>query len=96
MLVDCCLDERAWNPYYALLALRLCGGGGGGGPGEGGGGSLGRAHRVTLQYCLWDKFKELEVGWSWWGLTEHKGEPGAVCKAWCKTRHRSVPVRPCQ
>ncbi|KXZ45420.1 hypothetical protein GPECTOR_55g326 [Gonium pectorale] len=65
VLVDCCLAEKAWNPYYALLALRLCGGGGGGaaggGGGGGGGGSAGRAQRVTVQYCLWDKFKEIET-----------------------------------
>ncbi|GLC58960.1 hypothetical protein PLESTB_001421700 [Pleodorina starrii] len=62
VLVDCCLGEKAWNPYYAFLALRLCGGcgGGEGGGGGGGGGSVGRAHRVTMQYCLWDKLKEVE------------------------------------
>ncbi|EFJ47843.1 hypothetical protein VOLCADRAFT_91452 [Volvox carteri f. nagariensis] len=58
VLVDSCLGEKTWNPYYGFLALRLCGGGGEGG--TGGGGSVGRAHRVTMQYCLWDKFKELE------------------------------------
>lgn len=62
VLVECCLAEKSWNPYYPLLALRLCGGGGGGEGGGGGGtDSLARAHRVTTQYCLWDRFKETEV-----------------------------------
>ncbi|KAG2436983.1 hypothetical protein HYH02_011415 [Chlamydomonas schloesseri] len=63
VLVECCLAEKSWNPYYPLLALRLCGGGGGGGEGGGGGGggdSQARAHRVTLQYCFWDRFKDAE------------------------------------
>ncbi|GLI60135.1 hypothetical protein VaNZ11_002206 [Volvox africanus] len=60
VLVNCCLDEKAWNPYYAFLAIRLCGGDAGAGAGGGGSGSMGRAHRVTMQYCLWDKFKEVE------------------------------------
>ncbi len=91
MLIECCIGEKAWNPYYALLALRLCGVtpgaaaqsappppppssalllglpvaaaavGCSGEGGAGGGGSVGRAHRVTAQYTLWDRIKEAEV-----------------------------------
>lgn len=49
----CCLtllfviswQEKSWNPYYGYLALKLL--------------DHGKGHRVTLQYCLWDQFKEL-------------------------------------
>jgi nucleolar MIF4G domain-containing protein 1 len=47
VLLECCLQERVWNPYYGFLALKLC--------------QHSRAHRVTLQYCLWDHYKDLEV-----------------------------------
>ena len=40
---ECCLQERLWNPYYGHLLARLAG--------------AARAHRVTLQFCLWDHFK---------------------------------------
>lgn len=43
--VECCLQEAAWNPYYAHLLARLA--------------AAGRAHRVTLQFCFWDQLKEL-------------------------------------
>ena len=41
--VECCLQERAWNPYYVHLLQRLT--------------AASKGHRVTLQYCLWDQFK---------------------------------------
>ena len=44
--VECCLQERSWNPYYVHLLQRLL--------------SSSKAHRVTLQYCLWDQFKLVE------------------------------------
>ena len=43
VLVDCCLHERSWNPYYAHLALKLC--------------QHGKAHRLTMTFCLWDLYK---------------------------------------
>ena len=46
MTVECCLQERSWNPYYSHLLQRLLG--------------SSKAHRVTLQYCLWDQFKLVE------------------------------------
>lgn len=33
--LECGLQERAWNPYYAHLLLRLCG--------------AGKSHKMTLQ-----------------------------------------------
>ncbi|KAK9823765.1 hypothetical protein WJX72_005349 [[Myrmecia] bisecta] len=44
--VDCCLQEASWNPYYALVAGRLAG--------------ASKSHKITLQYCLWDQFKQLD------------------------------------
>ncbi|KAJ4978036.1 hypothetical protein NE237_008816 [Protea cynaroides] len=46
VLVDCCLQEKVFNKYYTTLASKLC--------------SHDKNHRFTLQYCLWDHFKELE------------------------------------
>ena len=44
--VECCLHEGAYNPYYAQLVEKLC--------------KVGKGHKITLQYCLWDHFKEVE------------------------------------
>ncbi|KAK6131650.1 hypothetical protein DH2020_034664 [Rehmannia glutinosa] len=46
VLVDCCLQEKVFNKYYCVLASKLC--------------SHDKNHKFTLQYCLWDHFKELE------------------------------------
>lgn len=45
-MLECCLNERTYNPYYALLAGRLCG--------------HSHNHKFTLQYAMWDQFKQLE------------------------------------
>lgn len=45
VVVECCLHEAAWNPYYGLILKRLC--------------KLAKGHKVTLQFCIWDHFKEL-------------------------------------
>jgi nucleolar MIF4G domain-containing protein 1 len=42
--VECCLQERAWNPYYGHLLGRLA--------------AAAKGHRITLQFCLWDHFKQ--------------------------------------
>ncbi|XP_021661862.2 uncharacterized protein LOC110650994 isoform X2 [Hevea brasiliensis] len=46
VLVECCLQEKVFNKYYTVLASKLCG--------------HDKNHKYTLQYCLWDHFKELE------------------------------------
>lgn len=46
VLIECCLQEKAFNKYYTILASKLCG--------------HDKNHKFTLQYCLWDHFKELE------------------------------------
>ncbi|KAJ4839289.1 hypothetical protein Tsubulata_035582, partial [Turnera subulata] len=46
VLVDCCLQEKVFNKYYTVLASKLC--------------EYDKNHKFTLQFCLWDQFKELE------------------------------------
>jgi nucleolar MIF4G domain-containing protein 1 len=45
VIVECCMHETAWNPYYGMVLSRLC--------------QLAKGHRVTLQYCLWDHIKDI-------------------------------------
>ncbi|CAF2136458.1 unnamed protein product [Brassica napus] len=47
VLVECCLQEKVFNKYYTVLALKLC--------------EHDKNHKFTLQYCIWDHFKELET-----------------------------------
>ncbi|KAE9605252.1 hypothetical protein Lal_00025084 [Lupinus albus] len=46
VLVDCCLQEKVFNKYYTVLATKLC--------------EHDKNHKFTLQFCLWDHFKQLE------------------------------------
>lgn len=46
VLIDCCLQEKKFNPYYAVLAERFC--------------VYDRKYQLTIQYMLWDKFKILD------------------------------------
>lgn len=47
VIVDCCLQEKTFNKYYAVLASKLC--------------SHDKNHKFSLQYCIWDRFKELDT-----------------------------------
>ncbi|XP_060051668.1 nucleolar MIF4G domain-containing protein 1 [Erinaceus europaeus] len=47
VLVACCLQETTFNPFYAFLAAKLC--------------SHERRFQVTLQFSVWDRFRELET-----------------------------------
>ena len=42
--LECALAERAWNAYYAHLLAALV--------------AASKGHRVTLQFCMWDHFKQ--------------------------------------
>ncbi len=42
--LECCLAERGWNPYYGHLLAALA--------------AASKGHRITLQFCLWDQFKQ--------------------------------------
>lgn len=46
VLVECCLQEKVFNKYYSVLASKLC--------------SYDKNHKFSLQYCIWDHYKELE------------------------------------
>ncbi|RZB47450.1 Nucleolar MIF4G domain-containing protein 1 [Glycine soja] len=46
VLVECCLQEKVFNKYYTVLASKLC--------------EHDKNHKFTLQFCLWDQFKDLE------------------------------------
>ncbi|KAJ2511054.1 suppressor of glycerol defect [Coemansia sp. RSA 1939] len=45
VLLHCCGQEQAYNPYYALVALKLCGYHG--------------SYAHTMQFALWDFLREL-------------------------------------
>lgn len=62
-------QEKAYNPYYTLVAQQLSG--------------LNRNVRFSLQYCLWDLFKEFGEQIS---STEEEREEKTVSK----TRIRNV------
>ena len=44
VLLDCCAQEGAFNPFYALLGAELC---------------ASREVRYSLQCAYWDSFKQL-------------------------------------
>ncbi|KAL2868631.1 MIF4G domain-containing protein [Aspergillus lucknowensis] len=46
VLTHCALEEEAYNPYYTLIARRLCG-------------ELGRRIKVSFMYTLWNVFKRM-------------------------------------
>ncbi|XP_076653912.1 nucleolar MIF4G domain-containing protein 1 [Halictus rubicundus] len=47
VLMHCCLQEKKFNPYYAVLAQKLC--------------EYNRKYQLTIQYALWDKLKTLNT-----------------------------------
>ena len=49
VLIECCLQERAYNPYYETLASKLCE-------------RFPKKHKLTLQLCAWDQMREVGFG----------------------------------
>ncbi|EFN89915.1 nucleolar MIF4G domain-containing protein 1 homolog [Harpegnathos saltator] len=45
VIISCCIQEKRFNPYYAILAQKLC--------------DADRKYQLTIQYALWDKLKTL-------------------------------------
>ena len=45
VILDCCMQEATWNPYYAHVAAKVA--------------AAAKNHRMTLQYAVWDKLKTL-------------------------------------
>lgn len=48
VVLECCMQEKAYNPYYAHLLAHLCKGS--------------KSHRTTAKFCAWDQWKELGGG----------------------------------
>uniref|UniRef100_G3X0M5 Nucleolar MIF4G domain-containing protein 1 n=1 Tax=Sarcophilus harrisii TaxID=9305 RepID=G3X0M5_SARHA len=46
VLIDCCLQEKVYNPFYAYLASKFC--------------EYERRFQMTFQFSIWDKFRDLE------------------------------------
>ncbi|GFS07541.1 nucleolar MIF4G domain-containing protein 1-like [Elysia marginata] len=46
VMLHCCLNEKEYNPFYAFLAQKFC--------------SFDRRFMMTVQFSMWDKFKEME------------------------------------
>ncbi|KAH2534338.1 hypothetical protein KXW97_007878 [Aspergillus fumigatus] len=46
VLTHCAMEEEAYNPYYTLIARRLCG-------------EMGRRMKVSFMYTLWNNFKRM-------------------------------------
>ncbi|CAG9763214.1 unnamed protein product [Ceutorhynchus assimilis] len=45
VLLHCCLQEKTFNPYYAILAQKFC--------------EYDRKFQMTIKYSVWDKLKAL-------------------------------------
>jgi nucleolar MIF4G domain-containing protein 1 len=45
VLVDCCVGEKTYNPFYALVGAQLC--------------RFSNAHKITFQFVVWDRFETL-------------------------------------
>nr|XP_033787499.1 nucleolar MIF4G domain-containing protein 1 [Geotrypetes seraphini] len=45
VLIDCCLQEKTYNPFYAYLASKFC--------------KYDRRFQMTFQFSMWDKFRDL-------------------------------------
>ncbi|KAL8164925.1 UNVERIFIED_CONTAM: Nucleolar MIF4G domain-containing protein 1 [Gekko kuhli] len=46
ILIDCCLQEKTYNPFYAYLSAKFC--------------EYDRRFQMTFQFSLWDKIRDLE------------------------------------
>lgn len=45
VIIDCCLQEKVFNPYYTHLLQKFC--------------HFHRRYQIACQFALWDRFKEL-------------------------------------
>ncbi|XP_053569798.1 nucleolar MIF4G domain-containing protein 1 [Bombina bombina] len=45
VLLDCCLQEKLYNPFYAVLSSKFC--------------EYDRRFQMTFQFSMWDKFRDL-------------------------------------
>ena len=47
VIIDCCLHEKIFNPYYALVVQKFC--------------HLHRRFQIATQFAFWDRFKDLSA-----------------------------------
>ncbi|KAM4706133.1 nucleolar MIF4G domain-containing protein 1 [Rhinophrynus dorsalis] len=45
VLIDCCLQEKVFNPFYSFLSGKFC--------------EYDRRFQMTFQFSMWDKFRDL-------------------------------------
>ncbi|XP_060104043.1 nucleolar MIF4G domain-containing protein 1 [Heteronotia binoei] len=45
VLIDCCLQEKTYNPFYAYLSAKFC--------------EYDRRFQMTFQFSMWDKIRDL-------------------------------------
>ena len=48
VILECCLQEKAFNPFYAVLTSKLV--------------ERQKRHRLTLRLCIQDQLKEIKSG----------------------------------
>ncbi|KAI0635926.1 armadillo-type protein [Trametes polyzona] len=79
VILHCCGNEKQYNPYYALVVQQLC--------------RLSHAHRITLQFCLWDFLRDMgetTVGGAEILKTLREDSAGFDTKGVSPTRRRNV------
>ncbi|KAJ3018240.1 suppressor of glycerol defect [Thoreauomyces humboldtii] len=64
VLIHCCNQERVYNPYYALVASRVC--------------EHAHGFKVTFQYALWDAFKAMAAAGGGGGGDDDEDESDAM------------------
>ncbi|KAF9525634.1 hypothetical protein CPB83DRAFT_859086 [Crepidotus variabilis] len=77
VLLHCCGNERAYNPYYTLVAQNLC--------------RTSHGHKITLQYCIWDFLRDLgEVNVGGAAVIKNADEEGFDLKSISEARSTNV------
>lgn len=75
VIIHCCLSEKQFNPYYAVLAQKFC--------------DSDRKYQLAVQYALWDRIRELpsltstnikNLGQFISYIVQHGGQPLSVLK----------------
>ncbi|KAL4222707.1 Nucleolar MIF4G domain-containing protein 1 [Mactra antiquata] len=47
VIIDCCLQEKQYNPFYSHLGQKFC--------------EHHRTYQMGFQFCIWDRFKEVKT-----------------------------------
>ncbi|KLO12747.1 ARM repeat-containing protein [Schizopora paradoxa] len=77
VLLHCCGNEKAYNPYYAIIGHNLC--------------QQSHSHKITLQFCFWDFLRSIgEAGVGGSQMMESLGEEDFELENVSSTRTRNV------